>query len=111
MSLVVNLLIMSTAVYLVSRLVPGIRIRGFGTAIWVSIVYGIVNLLIGWLLTVIAWPLIAVAPGLCVLFINAVLLAVTDKLVGDFEIRGVGTTLLAAFLITVVHTVVRWALG
>ena len=40
--------------------------------------------------------------------INAFLLWITDKLIDDFEIDGFGATLIAAFLIALVDSLLRW---
>ena len=46
--------------------------------------------------------------GLFKFVINAFLLWVTDKLMDDFEIEGFGTTLIAAFLISIIDSMLRW---
>lgn len=40
--------------------------------------------------------------------INAFLLWLTDKFIEDFEIDGFFTTLIAAFLITVINNILKW---
>jgi putative membrane protein len=48
--------------------------------------------------------------GLFKLLINAFMLWLTDKLMEDFEISDLWTTFIAAVLITVVDSVVKWIL-
>jgi putative membrane protein len=108
--MVVNILILSVAVFIVSKILPGIRIKSFITAIIVAVVYSIINFFLGWLLVVLAFPFIIITFGLFKFVINAFLLWITDKLLEDFEIKGVFTTLLAAFLITLVDSVIKWVL-
>jgi len=103
-----KILLLSLAVFLVARLLPGIRLKGFGTAVIVALVYGLINYLIGWLLLLITLPVVIITFGLFKFVINAVLLWITDKLMEDFEIEGFGTTLVAAFLITVIDSILRW---
>ena len=108
MHLVWNLLLLSLAVFAVSRFLPGIRCKHFGTAVAVAVVYSIVNFIIGWFLVLISLPAIVLTLGLFLFVINAVLLFVTDKLIEDFEIVDFGTTILAAFLITIAHSILKW---
>jgi len=43
--------------------------------------------------------------------INAFLLWLADKLIEDFEITGVLTTLIAAFLITIMDSLIKWIIN
>ncbi len=110
MSFFWNILLLSVAIFLVAKILPKIHLKSFGTAIIVSIVYGVINYLIGWLLTLLTLPALILTFGLFKFVINAFLLWITDKLIDDFEIDGIGTTLIAAFLITVIDSVLRWVI-
>ncbi len=103
-----NLLILSVAVFVVANFLPGIRIKGPGTAVVVAVVYSIINFLVGWLLVFLSIPLVIVTFGLFMFVINAFLLWITDQLIDDFKINSFGTTLVAAFLITVIDSGLHW---
>jgi putative membrane protein len=105
---IVNILILSVAVFLVSNFLPGIKIKNFMTAVMVAIVYSIINFLIGWLLVLLTLPFIIITFGLFKFVINAFLLWLTDKITEDFEIENVSTTFVAAFLITMVDLLIKW---
>jgi putative membrane protein len=105
---IVNILILSVAVFLVSNFLPGIRIKNFMTAVMVAIVYSIINFLTGWLLVLLTLPFIIITFGLFKFVINAFLLWLTDKIIEDFEIKNVFTTFIAAFLITMVDLLIKW---
>jgi putative membrane protein len=83
-------------------------IQKFGTAAVVAIVYSLINYLVGWLLLLITWPAVIITFGLFKFVINAFLLWITDKMIDDFEIEGLGITLVAAFLITIADSILRW---
>ena len=103
-----NLLLLSVSVFLVAQLLPGIRLKNFGTAVIVAVVYSVINYLLGTILLFLALPLMVITFGLFRFFINAFLLWITDKLIDDFEIDGMATTLLAAFIITILDFIFRW---
>jgi putative membrane protein len=108
MSTILNILLLSVAVYVVARILPGVRLKSFWTAIIVAIVYSIINLLLFKILVFLTLLPTILTFGLFIFVINAFLLWLTDKFLEDFEIDGFFTTLIAAFLITVINNVLRW---
>ena len=103
MMFLLNILLLSAAIFIVASIMPTIRVKNYGTALIVALVYSVINFLIGWLLRFLAFPFIFLTLGLFTFVINAFLLWITDKLIEDFEIKGIGSTLIAAFLITIIH--------
>lgn len=101
MNILYHLLILSCVVVVVAKIVPGIRLKGFGTAIAVAVVYSVVNVVLGSILKFLSLPLIFLTLGLFLLIINTLMLWLTDLLIEDFEIRDMGSTFIAAILITV----------
>ena len=110
MAAIINILILSAAVFVVAHFFSGIRIKNYVTAVIVAVVYSVINFFIGWLLVLISLPLLLVTFGLFKLVINAFLLWITDKLVEDFEIKDFFTTVLAALCITLVDSAIKWIL-
>jgi putative membrane protein len=104
--MILRFLILAAAVYLVARLVPGVRIKGFKTALTVSAIYGLLNFLFFRVLLFITFPLVILkylTLGVFGIVINAVLLMFTDKLLDDFELSGFGAALLAAVCVSAVN--------
>lgn len=108
MSIIINILILSAAVFLVANFLPGIRIKNFMTAIVVALVYSVINFFVGWLLVLLTLPFLIITFGLFKLVINAGLLWVTDQMIEDFEIKDFFTTFIAALCITVVDSIIKW---
>lgn len=99
----VSLLLGGLAVMLVAKILPGFRIRGgFGSAVLVGLVYGVLKGLLQTLLIVVSLPLVVITLGLFVLVINAFLLWLTDKLMTRFQVRSLGSLLLGALLLSLV---------
>lgn len=107
MNFLLNILILSITIFLIAQLIPAIHIKSFWTAIIVAVVYSIINFLFGWLLVFLSLPFILITFGLFKFVINAFLLWITDKMIDDFKIDGFGWTLLAAFLIAMVDTLLK----
>jgi putative membrane protein len=102
MGIIINIFILSVAVFVVAQLLNGITLKSYGTAVVVALVYGFLSWLLGGILTLLSLPFIIITFGLFKFVINAVLLWITDALIPDFKINGVGTLLVAAFLITII---------
>ncbi len=108
MIFLLKVILLAVAVFLVAQLLPKVHLKSFGTAVIVSLVYSLINFFFGWLLILLSLPFLIITFGLFKFIINAFLLWITDKLIKDFKIDTLGTTLLAAFLITIVDTLLRW---
>lgn len=106
MGIVVHMLLLGFAIFVIAQALPGIRLKGFGTAIIVAVVYSLIDVILGTILKILSIPFIFLTLGLFLLFINTFLLWLTDQLLEDFEIRDIGTTFIAALLITVCNLVI-----
>ncbi len=103
-----NVLLLSIAIFLVARFLPGIRIKNYATAFLVSLVYSLIDALVFQALVFLSFPLVFLTLGLFIFIINAFLLWLTDKLIEDFEISSFGMTILASILISIINGVLRF---
>ncbi len=103
-----NLVILSSAVFIVANVLPGIHIKNYWTALVVAVVYSVISFCASWLLILLTLPFMIITFGLFKFVINAFLLFITDKLIEDFEIKDIATTLLAAFCISLVDYGLKW---
>lgn len=108
MDLILHLLLLAVTIFIIAKSMPGVHVKGFGTALVVAIVYGLINLVLGSLLKLLAIPFIFITAGLFLFVINAFLLWLTDQLLEDFEIEDMRTTFMAAFIITLADTLLSW---
>ena len=106
--LILHLLLLGVVIYFMAKTLPGIYVAGYGTALMVAIVYGLINITLGTFLKLISIPFIIVSVGIFLLIINAFLLYLTDQLIEDFEIEDAGTTIVAALIITLSDTMLAW---
>ena len=107
LTLIIDVLVTSGLLYSLATALPGVRLKSFGTALTVVLVYGLLNYFLFWLIALIAFIPMLLSFGLFGLVINAFLLWMTDKLIDDFEIDSVRMTLLMAVLLTVGKVVLR----
>jgi uncharacterized membrane protein YvlD (DUF360 family) len=107
----VNWSVLAAAVWAATAVVPGIDVPGgVGTYLWVSLLLGLVNAVIGPVLRLVALPLTVLTLGLFALVVNGVLLAVTAGLSENLDVAGIWSALLGALVISVVTTLVELVL-
>ncbi|MCB9555967.1 MAG: phage holin family protein [Deltaproteobacteria bacterium] len=108
-NLVLHFLGLAAAVYLVARLLPGVRLKSFKTALVVSAVYAAVNFALKFVvfkvLFFISYPLLVLSLGVFALLVNTAGLMITDRLIADFELRDGLTAFIAALLLSVSNVV------
>jgi putative membrane protein len=104
---VVQIIITAIAVLIAARIVPGIRVKSFGSAVFFALVLGLLNFFLKWALVVVSFPLIALTLGLFMLVINGFLFWLADKVVDGVEIDGFGSAVLGSL----VTTLISWGFG
>lgn len=110
MNTLLQLLILAAVVFGIAKLLPGIRCKGFVTALVVAVVMSVTKWVIYKVLFLITVPFIILTGGLGFFAIAALVLWVTDKLIDDFEIKNFGTTVVAALLIAICNGILSWIL-
>lgn len=101
--LIVRLLLNAISLYLTAYLIDGIHVNGFKGAIIASIAFGVMNVLVKPILTLITLPLNILTLGLFSLVINGVTLLVTSAVVDALDVRGLGTAIIGALVMSVIN--------
>ena len=99
-------LVGALALWIVSQVIPGIQVRGFGAALGATIVIAIVNGTLGVVLKFLTFPITLLTLGLFLLVINAFLLKVASLFTPGFKVHG----FLSAIAGSVVLSFLTWAL-
>jgi putative membrane protein len=105
--LIVSWFVGALALWLVARIVPGIEVRGFGTALIATAVIAVVNGTIGFVLRIVTFPLTLITLGLFLLVLNALLLKLASALVPGFSVRGFLNALIGSVVLTVLNAIFR----
>jgi len=109
-----HLATLTATVLLLSRIFSTVKIKGVASALVVAIVFSVLNVLLGWLIRVALFVPAILTLGVLFLFVpfivNAVMLWLTDKLLGSFEIETAGALFASAAIITVVNALFSFAL-
>jgi putative membrane protein len=107
---VVRLLINAAALWVATRIVPGVGYSGGWIAfLGVALIFGVVNTFVGFVTKLLTFPLIIVTLGLFIFVINGLMLWLTSAVSGalglGFEIAGFWAAFWGALVVTIVSTV------
>jgi putative membrane protein len=106
---VVRLLINAAALWVATRLVPGVTYSGgwipfFG----VALIFGVVNTFVGFITKVLTFPLIIVTLGLFIFIVNGLMLWLTSAVSGalglGFRVGGFWPAFFGALVVSLVST-------
>jgi putative membrane protein len=109
MSILVSWLILSIAFWVTAQLLPGFQIEGFKGAIVAAALFGLLNALLGWLLTLgiivatlgVGWIFLFVTRW----FVNAILLKIVAVFTDKLTIKNFGTAFVAGLIITAIGSI------
>ncbi len=110
MPFLIRLLVNAAALWLATRLVPGVSYSGGAMPLFgVALVFGVVNAFIGPVAKILTFPLIIVTLGLFALVINGLMLWLTSSLSSalglGFHVRGFWAAFWGALVVSLVSTI------
>ena len=105
--LLVQWLLSAVALMVVSTLVPGFVVQGFGPALVAALVIGLLNATIGFFLKIITFPLSILTLGLFLLVINGMMILVASSVVRGFHVRGFGPAFWGAVVLALLGMLIR----
>lgn len=102
MSIIANLLITGLAVYITAKLLPGIEVNGYWSAIVVAAVVGLLNAVVKPLMLVLTLPVTVVTLGLFIFVIDAIIIMLAGKLLNGFHVNGFWWAMLFSIIVSCV---------
>jgi putative membrane protein len=113
-ALLLSWLIMSVIVLITAWIVPGVMVRGLFGALWISLLLGVFNVLLGWILFVVI-GIGTLGIGFILAFatrwlVDAILLYMVAGLTRSLEIASFGRAFLAAMVMSGLGTLAEWLL-
>jgi putative membrane protein len=102
---ILNWFLSGLGLYIVTRILPGIQVDGFGSALIAALVIGIVNATVGLVLKFLFFPFVLLTLGILTFFINGLMLKLSSDLVPGFRVDGCATAVVGSILLTVIDYV------
>jgi len=107
MRLLLSWILSAIAVWVVSRLVPGISVSGPVAALIAALAIGFINATIGMLLKILTFPLTLITLGLFWFVINALMLELASAIVPGFRVHGFFAAFVGAIVLSLVNLLLK----
>ncbi len=111
MNFIAKILVSALAVFLVSKIAPGITIDSYLSSILVAIVLAFLNAIVKPILTILTIPITIFTLGFFLLVINAIIILLAGKMVSDFHVSGFWTALLFSLILSVITGILNNLFG
>lgn len=103
MHVIISLILSSIAVFVAANILPGVHLSGFGTAIIVAVVLGLINAVIRPILLILTLPITILTLGLFSLVIIAFCVMLTTWIVPGFQVDGWLWALVFAIVLALIN--------
>ncbi|WP_415372819.1 phage holin family protein [Patiriisocius sp. Uisw_047] len=105
MKTIIRVLLTALAVVLLAKLLPGVAVDGYVSAIVVAVVLALLCFIVKPVLVILTIPITILTLGLFLLVINAVIILLADYLIGDFAVDGFWWALIFSLLLSFVQSI------
>ena len=102
-----HLILTAALLLLVSSLVSGVYVQGWGSALVGALVLGFVNAVVRPLMVLLTLPFTILTFGLFLLVVNALMLWLVAALVPGIRVQGFGSALLGSLVLTLLNLAVE----
>jgi len=107
----INWFLSAVALMVVTKVLPGIQVDSFGSALVAALVIGVVNVTVGVILKVILLPFAFLTLGLIYLGVNGLMLKLASEFVPGFRVYGCMTAVIGSILMSIVSYVLTRVTG
>lgn len=107
MGLLISWLVSTAAILITAYVLPGVSIGGFGVALIVAIVLGLINMFLRPLILLLTLPVNILTLGLFTFVINAALVLLAARIVPGFMVAGFWWALLFSLVLAVVNALLH----
>ena len=107
MKLIIKLLLNAVAVVILSKVLSGVNVDSYTTAIIVAFVLSILNLFVKPILIILTLPITVFTLGLFLLVINAIIIVLTDNLIDGFSVSSIWIAILFSILLSILQSILH----
>ncbi len=100
---IIRLLINAIAIFVIGYVLSGVKLKSFGTALWVAILLAIINTLVRPIVLFLTIPLSIITFGLFILVVNALMLMLADWIADGLEIKNFWWALLVSLILALLN--------
>ncbi|MCM5664315.1 phage holin family protein [Galbibacter mesophilus] len=105
MKFIIRILLTAISVVILAKILPGVGVESYGTAIIVAIVLALLNFIVKPILVILTLPVTIITLGLFLLIINAIIILLADYFVSGFAVSNIWWALLFSLLLSVLQSI------
>jgi len=105
MNTILKVLLTAVAVIILEKILPGVAVDGYGSAIIVAIVLGLLRLIVKPILVILTLPVTIITLGLFLLIVNAIIILLADYFVGGFAVDSIWWALIFSLLLSFLQSI------
>ncbi len=107
MNMILRFLLTAIAVVILSKVLPGVSVDGYLSAVIVAVVLGLLNFFIKPLLVIFTLPVTILTLGLFLIVINGIIILLAGKLIDGFRVDGILYAIVFSFLLSVLQSLLH----
>ena len=111
MSYIVQIIVTSLILLLMAKMVKGVEIDNWGSALIAAVILGFVNAFVKTVMVFLTIPLTIITLGLFLLVINALVLQLVAALSPGVRVSGFGQAVLGSIVLTILNLLALMLLG
>ncbi|MCK4561914.1 MAG: phage holin family protein [Flavobacteriaceae bacterium] len=107
MNYILKILLTAVAVIILAKILPGVSVDDYTTAIWVAVLIGILFAFLKPILVVLTLPVTILTLGLFLFVINAALILIANNWIDGFSVDGFWIALLFSILLSFFESILH----
>lgn len=107
MKIIIKLLITAVVAYFLPKILSGVQVADFTSAIIFAIVLGLLNLIVRPILSLLSLPITILTLGLFSLVINALIILLADKFTEGINVDGFWWALIFSVALSVITSILE----
>ena len=105
MKFILRILLSALAVVVLAKILPGVGVDTYTTAIIVAVVLSLLNFIVKPILVILTLPVTIITFGLFLLIINAIIILLADRLITGFSVDTIWWALLFSLLLSFLQSI------
>lgn len=105
MKTILRVLLTAVAVVILAKILPGVGVAGYGSAIIVAVVIALLRFIVKPILVILTLPITILTLGLFLFIINALIIEMADYFISGFSVDSIWWALLFSLLLSILQSI------
>ncbi|MCF8715371.1 phage holin family protein [Joostella atrarenae] len=105
MKFIIRILLTAISVVILAKILPGVGVESYGTAIIVAAVLALLNFIVRPVLVILTLPVTIITLGLFLIIINGIIILLADYFISGFTVENIWWALLFSLLLSILQSI------